>query len=197
MNNNIFGVQIHSIDIKSFDKVENELIQYCYQEKKKDPVGVQLSNKGGWQSKSHGFRESFLFSLLQKSVFDYFEENKIFRDGVGIQMTNMWININGKGSYNMMHDHPRCDMSGVLWIKIPKESGNLVLEHDSSFAAEHMLNCYSDEMKKTFNAYQNWVLFPQPGRIVLFPSYLSHCVGQNESRQDRISVSFNMHVHKS
>ncbi len=194
---NIFGVQVHSIDIKSFDKVENKLIQYCYQEKKKDPVGVHFSNRGGWQSKSHGFRESLLCSLIHQSIGDYFQENNIFKEGIRIEMANMWININKKGDYNILHDHPRCDMSGVLWIKIPEESGNLVMEHNSSFAAEHMLNCYSEEMRKTFSAYQNWVFSPQSGKIVLFPSYIRHCVGENESRHDRISVSFNMHVHTS
>ena len=188
---NIFGVQIHSIDIKSFDKVENELIQYCYQEKKKDPVGVQLSNKGGWQSKSHGFRESFLFSLLQKSVFDYFEENKIFRDGVGIQMTNMWININGKGSYNMMHDHPQSDLA-VIWYITDNMPGKLIFKDPHSFARSRLYNKINQSIPMKENINQQYAPVCNAGDILIFPADLLHGVTPSYKKELRISVSFNL-----
>ena len=33
-----------------FDMLQNDLIKFCYQERKKDPKGVVKSNSGGWQS---------------------------------------------------------------------------------------------------------------------------------------------------
>ena len=35
----------------------------------------------------------------------------------------MWINISSQYSYNVKHTHKPTHLSGVLWIKVPKNSG--------------------------------------------------------------------------
>ena len=40
-----------------------------------------------------------------------------------------WTNINGSGDFNLKHNHPRSDLSGVFWIKTPKDSGSIVFIH--------------------------------------------------------------------
>ena len=50
-----------------------------------------------------------------------------------MKMNSMWININGPGNYNHSHNHPGCDLSGVLWLKVPENSGNIVFESPQSF----------------------------------------------------------------
>ena len=47
---NIFPVPIHQFDVNGFDEIQNQLIDYAYQFKNKDPEGVIYSNHGGWQS---------------------------------------------------------------------------------------------------------------------------------------------------
>ena len=47
---NIFPVPIHQFDVNGFDEIQNELIDYAYGLKKKEPKGVLISNYGGWQS---------------------------------------------------------------------------------------------------------------------------------------------------
>ena len=49
--NLIFPVPIHQFDVNGFDEIQNELVDYAYDLKKKDPEGNLLSNRGGWQSK--------------------------------------------------------------------------------------------------------------------------------------------------
>ena len=47
---NLFPSIIHQFDVNDFDEIQNQLIDYAYQFKNKDPEGVIYSNHGGWQS---------------------------------------------------------------------------------------------------------------------------------------------------
>ena len=47
---NLFPSIIHQFDVNGFDEIQNQLIDYAYQFKNKDPEGVIYSNHGGWQS---------------------------------------------------------------------------------------------------------------------------------------------------
>ena len=191
----IFGQLIHVFDIESFNEVEKELIQYCYQFKKNDPDGRKISNRGGWQSEKDIPKDSILYRFIKDSVVDYFKNNKIFKENIGLQILDPWININQKGDYNLIHDHPRCDMSGVLWIKTHENAGDLVFENHSSFAQYNIMKCYSEGICKNFHTYPQWKMKSHPGRMVIFPSDLRHGVEVNESRQDRVSVSWNIGIH--
>ena len=37
----------------------------------------------------------------------------------------IWANINNKEDYNISHTHPYSHYSGVYYVKVPKNSGNL------------------------------------------------------------------------
>ena len=47
---NLFPTIIHQFDVNGFDEIQNQLIDYAYQFKNKNPEGVKISNNGGWQS---------------------------------------------------------------------------------------------------------------------------------------------------
>ena len=47
---NLFPTIIHQFDVNGFDEIQNQLIDYVYQFKDKNPEGVKFSNYGGWQS---------------------------------------------------------------------------------------------------------------------------------------------------
>ena len=46
----MFPCMIHEFDNPNFNELKNELIEYSYDERKKDPIGVKFSNRDGWQS---------------------------------------------------------------------------------------------------------------------------------------------------
>ena len=48
--NLIFPTPIHQFDVNGFDEIQNELIDYAYNLKEKEPEGALVSNRGGWQS---------------------------------------------------------------------------------------------------------------------------------------------------
>ena len=105
-----------------------------------------------------------------------------------------WKNINEPGNFNISHSHPRSHFSGVLWIKTPKNCGNIVFESPEIFNRYQELDSYSDEFALKTNSYMTYFFYPKEGKILIFPSSLSHQVEENKSDEDRISYSFNINL---
>ena len=190
----LFPTMIFHWDADSFKENKDELLKYCYAERKKDPQGVVISNSGGWQSGSGHHEESIIYSFLRKQVGDFLTSTRAFRDGVGVEFSNMWININQKRDYNIVHNHPKSTLSGVFWIKTPENSGKLQFMNSNDFIEYSFLKCLQPCVNDKYFTHLRFQMDLVPGRIVLFPSHLLHGVQPNQSREDRISISFNIHL---
>ena len=192
----LFPCNIHEIKIKGFKIIREEVLQYIYQEKKKDPEGVEKSNAGGWQSTSkYASFENILIDTARKEIAQYFNSKRIFREGVGVEITNLWININPKNASNRDHIHPASHLAGVWWIKVPPDSGKLYFNCPNWFEQFHEMCSYSDEFKEFSSTYPDYYLNPYEGGIIIFPSSLFHRVEESKSNKDRISVSFNINLY--
>ncbi|BCV07788.1 MAG: hypothetical protein CM15mL3_0090 [Kanaloavirus sp.] len=54
---NLFPSSIHSLEITNFDEYKDQLIKETYQERDEDPIGRELSNRGGWQSNQYKIQQ--------------------------------------------------------------------------------------------------------------------------------------------
>ena len=193
MIHSIFPSLIHVFEISFFPEVKDKIIKYVYKEKKKDPKGNIHSNRGGWQShREYQADENILSTIIRTELINYFVKNKILNESTKLKFESMWININNKGDYNVLHVHPQCDLSGVLWLKIPKDSGNICFISPHFHSGWNEMNSYTGELLNTVGAFPTYYFNPIEGSIALFPSSLYHEVRPNESKQDRISTSFNI-----
>ena len=170
----------------------DEMVKYAYQERELSE-GVKKSNAGGWQSHDdyHG-KENPISNVIHSHLKTFFHNRDVFDEESSMRMSSMWININGPGSYNYSHNHPGSDLSGVLWLKSPENSGNIVFESPQSFTQFRLIEAYSQKFKDENRVYDWFFVQPQVGLMLLFPSHLNHSVSQNKSNEDRISVSFNV-----
>ena len=198
----LFPTIIHHVKVNNFKFIQDELVNFAYQEREKDPIGVEKSNKGGWQSKdNYNNHHNILLSTLQQTIGPYFG-NGVFNNTTQLVFDGIWININGKGDHNSSHNHPNCNLAGVMWIKASKElndtgkalSGDIefLSPHNFTLAAELM--AYDDEFCKKCASWPAYWIPPEEGMILIFPASVMHQVHTNESNQDRISVSFNLHI---
>ena len=105
-----------------------------------------------------------------------------------------WVNINPPEAFNLKHNHPTSDLSGVLWLKCQKDCGNIVFDSPVGFQTYREVNSYRDDFKKENAIFKSYYYTPKEGRIIMFPSYLKHDVKKNISQEDRISVSFNIRL---
>ena len=187
---NIFPSSIHSLGINNFDDYKDQLIQETYQERDEDPIGRKISNRGGWQSNQINIQEC-KSKTLKKIIIDSLSGFTPISENVSMVIEG-WKNINAPGDFNVKHDHPRSNLSGVLWIKTAKNSGNLVFTSPQLFNKFQELYNYTDEFKYDTKSYMTYYFPPTEGRILLFPSSLEHEVEENKSNEDRISYSFNI-----
>ena len=190
---NIFPIPIHQFDIGGFSEIQDELIDYAYKLKVEDPVGSSISNEGGWQSHSFEIHkeDDILHNLLKNSLTSF----PTIKGDLRICI-DAWVNINKPGDYNVKHDHPTSDLSGVLWIKTPKNSGKIEFDSPISFQAYTELYSYNNDFKNKNNIFHCYLFEPTEGNMIVFPSCLLHDVKKNLSDEERISVSFNIRFQK-
>ena len=188
---NLFPSSIHSLRIDNFDDYRDQLIEETYQEREEDPIGRKISNRGGWQSKSVNIQKDkskLLKNIITDSVLKLPILSNVYATIEG------WKNINEPGNFNVKHNHPRSNLSGVFWIKTPKYSGNIEFESPEVFDRYGELDSYTNEFKLNSNSYMRYYFIPKEGKILIFPSNLEHEVEENRSDEDRISYSFNIRL---
>ena len=188
---NIFPVPSHILDVNGFSEIQDELIDLVYKMREKDPVGHTISNRRGWQSSC--FSIDTEDDVLKKFLTNCLAEFPPIKKSVRLFVT-AWVNINPPDAFNLKHDHPTSDLSGVIWLKAPKDCGNIVFESPCSFATHQEIECYNEDFKEKNNYFHSFSFNPVEGRIMVFPSHLEHHVDFNDSQEDRISVSFNIRL---
>jgi len=188
-NHAVFPSIITEVICDDFDKIQQPLLEWIY-EYQKTNEGVQLSNRGGWQSPAEFWKESSFLKYLEYINFYINESTKLYN--YKFQLVNMWININGKGDYNIEHDHPNCTLSGVLWVKTFDKCGSLNFSSPKTFLESKLIETIDDDYKRTVNYCETFVFSPCDGFMVLFPSHMRHYVETNEFDEDRISIAFNL-----
>jgi uncharacterized protein (TIGR02466 family) len=104
------------------------------------------------------------------------------------EITGCWANINPQGGLNSAHMHPNNYLSGVYYVSLPEEAGQIVFADPRPQAMA---------MAPTMQRWNKYVgneikLEVKEGRFVLFPSWLVHSVPVNRSQAHRISISFNL-----
>lgn len=166
----------------------NSLIKFS--KKLKNQQGRILSNVGGFQSKDLNLNENILQSLISEILkFGNIFSKEVLCINKQMSLENIWLNINYYKDYNMVHNHPFSIISGVFYVKTPKKCGNLKFYKDtdsSSFLHQNIVYNYNN-----FNS-ETWKFIPEENMLYLFPSWYKHLVEQNLSKQERISISFNL-----
>jgi uncharacterized protein (TIGR02466 family) len=161
--------------------------------------GITRSNAGGWQSAGNlitwkercveTFRqriEKLVTNLLQELIRDE-GKDRSFR-----LLIDSWANINRRGDYNVVHTHPNCMWSGVYYVTPgnpdpdvpyggllelldPREAHNYIQVTNTVLDARHF--------------FKN-----EPGRMLLWPSWVKHMVHPYVGEGERISIAFNVNV---
>lgn len=169
-------------------KINNDPLVKCAKEMKLYSDGVTYTNQGGWQSKSVGneVKEIDTFvKLVDQAVAKACGSVELPE----LEFYNAWFNINGKGDYNLLHNHHGSIISGVYYPFAEKDMGNI------EFHRADDMQYYMPTLQK-YNQFtsEKAVYKPETGLLLLFPSWLKHQVLPNKSNKERISLAFNYGV---
>ena len=178
----------------------SELIKEAYQIRDADRAGRKWSEANypcgytSYASLSELFALSSTFMDLREQidrhVQRYARQLDMDQRLHKLTMTNLWVNINAPHTYHGLHVHPLSSISGTYYVQVPAKGGQIKFE-------DPRLTCFMGSVPRKEKAKlenQRFVaLNPEPGKVLLFESWLRHEVTQNLSRQDRVSFSFNYH----
>ena len=197
-----FKVPVHVIKPNFNENLLNELEADIYKIQSNSP-SIKVSNIHGWHSETDLFtREETSIKTLCRllmtettrqlmSITPDFDPKKYDGEFGG------WININPKGGANATHHHQPWDWSGVFYVKQPDIS-----DKDGRSGMIEFINPCQQSSTLASKGFENsgmapFLRFrPNPGEIVLFPSYLLHSVYPNETDDDRITIAYNLMLNK-
>ena len=189
----LFPEPIFKYHFENYKKINNELEKYIYKLYEEDNNGLERSNRGGWHSKN--FRLAEKDSIQQKfaiQVQDYilktFQSLGWKTKDKNIRIKEMWAIINKKNDFNVIHTHPNCYLSAAYYVKAPKDCGNFKVE-SPNIAKRY---AYPEIANQNELNVEVASINISEGDLLLFPAYLPHKVGKNESDDDRIVISFNV-----
>ena len=120
-----------------------------------------------------------------------FDETHTFES----MINSAWIVSQYENEYNPAHNHTGCDISAVIYLKVPDVKGRRNLESkkgkqdndgDITFIHSAMGN-------RNFDVFEKGVMTIQPtsGLLVMFPSYLLHTVYPFIGEGERRCLPFN------
>ena len=191
-------LNLFSVPIQIFELELNidSLIEFCYEMKRKDEIGVEISNVGGWQSRNVINKTHTEFVKLKNKIeeaINLFHHAIEFKETHNQKIANIWININQKGHSNEFHIHPQSIFSGAFYLKegtIP-----IVFLHPFRDITTYF---WGESIVEEWNEANSgeWKIEPKSNMLIIFPSWLWHKVLMNKENTDRISISFNTMIHE-
>lgn len=181
-------VGISQADHETILRINEEVLQH------KDVMNRLLSHAWGDNVLSSFDREKNIFAhahlhALRKFVEDGILEfvHKTRRDKdwkIDHQYTQSWINVTKKFGYQERHNHERnvegLPISGAYYFSTNQHDGDLAI--------------FPVDMH--YKQFENYVIQPEVGKLVLFRSDVFHRVGANLTDTDRVSFSFNYLLNK-
>lgn len=114
----------------------------------------------------------------------------LFGERMGWGLKEMWVNLLEHGGHQAMHNHANSFISGVVYLTPTHGSSQTVFMKSPGGTDFAFRNDHRAIVAGPYNSAK-WISpAPQPGDMILFPSYLLHAVPPNEGGL-RITLAFN------
>jgi uncharacterized protein (TIGR02466 family) len=191
----IYNAPLIRTDWRPFNQ---RLLRECLQLAEDDTAGQRWSAKnypGGYTSynsvsRMHQFSPIFaqLEKRLNTHVKRFVRDLELDMQGRELTMTDCWVNIMPPQVVHSLHLHPLSTISGTYYVQTPRNSSALKFEDprlDRFMAAPPRKQDCKPEHRCWYSQSA------EAGKVTLFESWLRHEVPPNQSRQTRISISFN------
>lgn len=124
-------------------------------------------------------------AFIDQCVQDYFQEVYAPKHKVKPYVTQSWANYTMKGQFHHKHSHPNSVISGVFYVAADAAKDRIFFYKDGYQQIKvktEKWNCWNSE---------SWWFEVAAGKVVLFPSHLTHMVETVQAENIRISIAFN------
>ena len=114
----------------------------------------------------------------------------MFGERLGWSLKEMWVNVMETGGRQAMHNHANSFISGVVYLTPTHPDARTVFMRSPGGSEFSFKNDHAGVKTGPYNS-DKWIsMQPEPGDVVLFPSYLMHAVPPNPGER-RITLAFN------
>lgn len=165
----------------NFGSTEEELkliktLAYEYQ-----PNNGNQRSKNSYLLALKGMEKLSVFIAAQLKMY----AQQILATPETLLVTQSWANRNPQGSTHHEHIHPNSIVSGVLYLD---KSNNLP---PIQFSRDQFMPIRLKSTKMNYFNSTSFLMRPEEGNLILFPSTLRHSVPINTEENTRHSISFN------
>jgi uncharacterized protein (TIGR02466 family) len=114
----------------------------------------------------------------------------LFGETLGWSIKEMWVNLLDTGGRQAMHNHANSFISGVVYLTPTHSDARTIFMKSPGGVEFSFKNDHVGVETGPYNA-EKWLSpQPEPGDLVLFPSYLMHAVPPNPGPR-RITLALN------
>jgi hypothetical protein len=177
-------------DYSEHKKIEKILVKECLSLSNKIKKGGEdwISNKTYNTLDTYNILENKKFKDLNEWIFNKvieYSSNLKYKDKY--KCVEGWFNIYNKYDYQEYHDHCHRTFSAVYFLQSDSEKSSKIY-----FKFNNTGNIMEPTPDPSFKLSCQTVFYnPVPGRLLVFPSTLKHCVERHESKEKRISLAYN------
>ena len=176
------------IEEDSFTQIKKDIDFYIKNYKEEFNLPWDCSTLSNINS-SIKLKSPVLEDIIKKITINYFEAWG-FEKKYKLYIKDIWVNISPPNSFQEVHNHigpfEKHIFSGVFYIDVDKNSGNL-----------NLINPIEDKiinLLPSSTIHSRITIPPENRKLICFPSWMLHYVGENKTNKPRISVSFNINV---
>ena len=110
-------------------------------------------------------------------------------------VNSAWVVSQYANEYNPLHNHTGCELSGVIYLKVPDVKGRRNIESKKGKPeGDGDINfVYNAASQRNHDIFEKGLvqITPTPGLMLMFPSYLLHTVYPFIGEGERRCVAFN------
>ena len=131
------------------------------------------------------------FDILSKEILTHvrsYMKEYGYRKTKNAYIENFWFNVSGESDYLFPHIHYGSFLSGAFYIKTQPD--NMILFHDEN------KNYYEDPEVLTKFSETIHPLQCKNGRLIIFSSDFHHSTPPQQSKGDKIVISFNVSLER-
>lgn len=178
----LWSTPVYQIDL-GYSKQENsELFSILSDSKYSLPA---INNRVG--KFPHQSQDSLVVDLYKKINFhisEYAKQNYPLNYKARVAMS--WVYNQKPGEYMNLHSHNKSVFVAVYYVRVPQNSGNLILL-DPRGGVNWINKSENSELPKIYEEIE-----PLEGSLVIFPGYILHEVRRNESPFNRMCIAHNI-----
>ena len=156
------------------------LLQMVKNTKSKDHSLLLGDATSSWDTGNILEKDTPIHDKITKKLKEYTSAMGLYDTSI----VHSWFNIQKPNSMLDVHNHHNSKISGALYLQVDEDSSELIFHDMHPF---HNLRERTQDNEFNFHRFS---IKPTGGMLVLFPSWLNHSSGINQSKE-RIVISFN------